>query len=120
LCHDREVSYDLAVWEGDRPADDEAAAEAYESLCEQFLESDEPLEPTARIRDYMSALVERYPFTAEDSPWAGSPIGDAAGPIAYLNLDLGRCAEVSAWAAEAATQHHLVCYDPQTESLRAG
>jgi hypothetical protein len=33
------VSYDLAVWDGDRPLDDDQAGSTYDELYERYLES---------------------------------------------------------------------------------
>ena len=40
------MTYDLAVWEGDRPASDELAGAAFEELCERYLESVGPRSAT--------------------------------------------------------------------------
>jgi hypothetical protein len=42
------VSYDLAIWDGDRPADDAAAYEEYEQLRERYMRSG-PVPPIPRI-----------------------------------------------------------------------
>ena len=49
------MSYGLAVWEGDPPADDRAAGDEFERLYERYVESDEPVEPTQRIAAYIKA-----------------------------------------------------------------
>lgn len=59
------MSYDLAVWEGDRPAND-AAAE-FEALYARFVESEESVEPTARIAAYVATLLDRYPDIDTDA-----------------------------------------------------
>jgi hypothetical protein len=49
------MSYDLAVWEGQRPADDEAATKFYtEQIIPQLEGRDprDPAPPTPRIRAY--------------------------------------------------------------------
>jgi hypothetical protein len=43
---DRRVSYDLAVWEGKSPSDDQAAGEMFASLYERYVESDDPQPPS--------------------------------------------------------------------------
>ncbi|MEU8438826.1 hypothetical protein AB0F18_39310 [Streptomyces sp. NPDC029216] len=77
------MSYDLAVWDGEQPLDDEAAGLAFDELFERYLESEEaavPLSP--RIDAYVNALIERYPEDGRDSPWASPPVIDeASGPI---------------------------------------
>jgi hypothetical protein len=124
------MSYDLAVWEGERPVDNEAATKFFrERIVPQLEEYDlsSPVPPTPRIRAYVETLLDRWPdievvgteVVNEDSPWSVSPLmGDAIGWFAYFPMQWGRAAEASAFAAEVAQQHGLVCYDPQSESLR--
>ena len=117
------MSYDLAVWEGDRPADDVAAAAEFQSLYERYIESGEPVEPTARIAAYVAALLDRYPDidtdAGADSPWSTGPLlSEASGPLVYFPMVWSRCDEVSAWAARLADEHGLNCYDPQKNQLR--
>jgi hypothetical protein len=38
-CDDALVSYGLAVWDGDRPLDDDQAGSTYDELYERYLES---------------------------------------------------------------------------------
>jgi hypothetical protein len=117
------MSYDLAVWEGDRPANDVAAAAELELLYSQYFESEEPVEPTPRIVAYLAALLARYPDigpdTGDNSPWASGPLlSEARGPLVYFPMVWSRCDEVSAWAAQLAADHALNCYDPQKDQLR--
>jgi hypothetical protein len=116
------VSYDLAVWEGQRPADDEAAGVIFEELYAHYIKSDIEVPPTERIRAYGEALLARYPDIDEDesSPWSTAPlIGEAVGPLMYFPMVYSRCDEVSAWAAQTAVEHGLVCFDPQLGRLRS-
>ena len=117
------MSYDLAVWEGDRPANDAAAATEFQALYARFVESEESVEPTARVAAYVAALLNRYPDidtdAGDDSPWSSGPLlSEASGPLVYFPMVWSRCDEVSAWAVELAEQHGLNCYDPQLERLR--
>ncbi len=117
------MSYDLAVWEGDRPANDVAAAAEFGALYTRFIGSEKSVEPTARIAGYVAALLDRYPDintdAGEESPWSTGPLlSEASGPLVYFPMVWSRCDEVSAWAAEVAEQHELNCYDPQMEQLR--
>jgi hypothetical protein len=118
VWHDRPASYDLAVWVGIRPSDDRAAGNMFESLFDRYLESGDIAQPADRIRAYVAALVQRYPDTGNSSPWSCTPVDEGAGPIVYLTMAWSRCEEVSAWAAQLAAQHDLVCYDPQMGRLR--
>ena len=117
------VSYDLAVWEGDRPSDDGAAALEFQRLYDRYVASDDPVEPTPRVTACVIALLDRYPdidaAAGEDSPWSTGPLmGEARGPLVYFPMVWSRSEEVSAWAADLAEQHQLNCYDPQREQLR--
>jgi hypothetical protein len=54
------VSYDLAVWAGDRPLDNHQAGSTYDELYERYLESDDVVvPPVPDIRAYVEALVAR-------------------------------------------------------------
>jgi len=55
------MSYDLAVWEGDRPADDAAARQEYLHLYDRYIDSRDLQPPTPRIAAYVRALLDRYP-----------------------------------------------------------
>ena len=118
------MTFDLAVWEGERPATDEAAAEIYEQLMDR-LEQGELEPPTERIRTYIAALLARWPDIdqegGEDSPWADSPlIENAFGSAIYFAMVWSRADEAGEFAARTAQQHGLVCYDPQSERLSFG
>ncbi|ROT31762.1 hypothetical protein [Micromonospora sp. HM5-17] len=116
------MSYDLAVWEGDRPADNAAALTTFEALYERYVTNGQ-IPPTPRIRAYVEALLERWIDLTEDdderSPWATGPlIKEASGPFIYFPMVYSRREEVSAGAARIAAEHGLVCFDPQLGLLR--
>jgi hypothetical protein len=116
------MSYDLAVWEGDMPSNDEEASAQYGALMDRMEAGgfDDPA-PTPRIRAYVEALLARWPDIdeSEDSPWASSPLmNEAIGPLVYFPMVFSRADEASQFAADMAHQHGLVCFDPQSESLR--
>jgi hypothetical protein len=117
------VTYDLAVWEGDPPADHAAARVEFERLYARYMGSGAHVEPTARIAGYVRALLDRFPDIGsdegEDSPWSSGPLmTEAHGPLLYFPMALGRADEVSAWAVQLAGVHGLNCYDPQLSKLR--
>lgn len=114
------MSYDLAVWDGDRPFDNRAAGSTYDELYDRYLESDQVVVPPAsRIVAYVKALVARYPDDDRSVVWASPPvIEEASGPIVYLLMSYGQAEEVSEYAAELAREYGLVCFDPQGECLR--
>lgn len=116
------MSYDLAVWEGPRPATEAEALATYRRIMDR-LESGPAAEPTPRIRAYVKALLHRWPDITEDggeeSPWADGPmIGNADGDAVYFAMVWSRCEEAGEFAAQLAAQHGLVCFDPQSERLR--
>ncbi|MGW0184620.1 hypothetical protein ACWDV7_02515 [Streptomyces sp. NPDC003362] len=115
------MSYDLAVWDSDRPLDNHQAGSTYDELYERYLESDDVVvPPTPRIVAYVEALVARYPDDVDRNVvWASPPVIDeASGPIVYLLMSYGKAEEVSEYPAELAREHGLVCFDPQSECLR--
>jgi hypothetical protein len=113
------MSYDLAVWGGELPRDEEAD-EVFDELFDRYLDSEDGLtEPSPRIEAYVEALAERYPDDVPASPWASPPVMDeASGPIVYLLMSYSRAEEVAEYAATLARELGLVCYDPQGETLR--
>ncbi|MER6687257.1 hypothetical protein [Streptomyces olivaceoviridis] len=114
------MSYDLAVWDGDRPLDDGQAGSTYDEFFERYLESDDVVvPPVPRIVAYVEALVARYPDAEGSGVWASPPvIEEASGPMVYLLMSYGRAEEVSEYASALAREHGLVCFDPQAERLR--
>lgn len=117
------MSYDLAVWDGERPSSDAAAADMLEQLMQagEANEFSEP--PSARIQAYVGALLERWPDLMDDdedqSPWASGPlIGNAFGNVIYFDLVWSKALEGSEFAVDLADRMGLVCYDPQAGSLR--
>jgi len=117
------MSYDLAVWEGERPADDEIALDVLGDLCGRYLEADVEHPPTTKITAYVAALLERWPDITEagveTSPWCAGPlIDDARGPIIYLPITRDAADETSAYAAALAGSMGLICFDPQLGRLR--
>lgn len=117
------VSYDLVVWEGAQPESDHEAAELYEQLMERRDSGVPDGEPSLRIRAYVEALLKRWPDITDDdghdSPWADGPLLDNAfGNAIYLSMTLSRAEKAAEYAARLARERGLVCYDPQTESLR--
>ena len=113
------MSFDLAVWEGERPASDADALREYERRMDA-LESGETEPPTPAIAAFVAALLERWPDLDDDeaSPWAGSPlIADASGSTFYTGMAWSRADEAGAFVAATARAHGLVCFDPQSERL---
>lgn len=113
------MSYDLAVWEGARPSSGAAAAK----LLDEMLTQNRRRPPVPAIRTYVEALLARYPDLDDDNedecPWADAPLmGNAAGSVFYFAMVFSKAEEASAFAADLAKQHGLVCFDPQLGTLR--
>src|SRR5215218_2943748 len=98
------MSVDLAVWEGEAPASDAEAGAVFEELYERYVESGEEVEPTDRVRQFVAALLARYPDLTEldddavdDSPWAdGPPLRNACRPFIYFGIVANEAAK-DAW-----------------------
>jgi len=114
------MSYDIAVWVGERPADDDAAAEEFEARADAS--EDDDLPPGPRIKAYVDALLQRFPEGSDEGVWAGEPLLDeAGGDFLYLTLIVGnRLDDVVRHAGELARRHGLVAYDPQLECVLEG
>jgi hypothetical protein len=117
------VSYDLAVWEGLQPDTDDAAAAAFEDLCDRYLQAEARHEPTQKINQYVESLLIRWPDISDDagacSPWASAPlIDEAIGPIVHFPMVFSQAAEAAGFAATLAWAQGLVCFDTQHGQLR--
>lgn len=110
------MSYDIAVWVGQRPQGD-AAAEEFEARADASEEDESP--PGPLIKQYVSELLSRYPEDQDDGVWAMEPVlDDEGGDFLYLTLTVSdRLDDVVALAGDLAKRHGLVAYDPQTEQL---
>jgi hypothetical protein len=115
------MSYDVAIWDGDRPTGDEEASALFDTLIDAF--EDDPKPPSATISAFMDDVLGLWPdedSERDDFPWAVAPVmpESASGDTAYLNLTLHE--EVDAMVADivrVARQHGLHVYDPQREEL---
>ncbi|MBO3744205.1 hypothetical protein [Actinoplanes flavus] len=117
------MTYDLAVWEGDPPADRAAARVEFERLYARYIGSGHHFEPAARIAGYVRALLDRFPDIGSDegadNPWAGgSLMSMVRGPLLCIPIVSGRADEISVWAVQLAGVHGLNCYDPRLNQLR--
>ncbi|WP_130504330.1 hypothetical protein [Blastococcus saxobsidens] len=115
------MSYDVAVWAGPRPADDEAAAEQFELFVE-VLDDDEPPAPSSAMVAFLEDLLSVLPALDESedprSPWATGPEpGDVSGDFAYLTMTYPGAEAALDTVAAVARRHGLVCFDPQDERL---
>jgi hypothetical protein len=115
------MSYDIAVWEGEPPADDAAAQSTFRALYEQYAKRGYPTPPTGRIAEFAAILVEQWPDTEEafdESPWVAAPLlSEASGPFMYFAMSYSRASEAAPFAAATAALLGLVCFDPQAGCL---
>ncbi|WP_327359987.1 hypothetical protein [Streptomyces sp. NBC_01296] len=117
------MSYDLAVWEGERPADDKTAGRVFNVLHDCYLDGEAVEPPSERIAAYVAALLDRWCDITEDeeetSPWSVGPlIESASGPLMYFGMGWSRAEEASGYAADLADSMGLVCFDVQENRLR--
>lgn len=117
------MSYNLAVWQGQRPNTDAEAMQTFEALFEQYQQAEQFPEPTPAIRRYVEALLAKYPDLDDDNedecPWSDAPLIDnATGPIFYFGMVFSQAETASSFAASLAKAHGLVCFDPQSNKLR--
>ncbi|WP_331743192.1 hypothetical protein OG239_43265 (plasmid) [Streptomyces sp. NBC_00868] len=117
------MSYDLAVWEGERPADDKSARRSFNDLYDRYLDGDIEEPPSERITAYVAALLERWCDITEDEdetpPWSVGPlIAGASGPVIYFGMAWSRAEDASAYAAGLADSMGLLCFDVQQDRLR--
>lgn len=114
------MTYVLAVWDGEMPADNERAAKDYERLIEQT--EDREIPPAPKIRRYAEALLGQWPDITEeggeDSPWSDGPLmNDATGPLLVFGLGTSFGEEPFAYCRDLAREHGLVFFDPESEEL---
>jgi hypothetical protein len=120
------VSYDFAVWEGERPQTSEQAGDVFSGLYEQYvIGGKSPARP--KVVAFVTSLLTEYPDLTEldddhvdESPWSDGPlIGNASGPLFYFGVVPSRAEEMRPFVGTRAREHGLVCFDPQTEELLA-
>jgi hypothetical protein len=119
------MSYDLAVWEGARPATDIKALQLFHRLYDNFMDSGEFVQASPQIQSYVAKLLDRWPEIDAQSevdkscPWVHRPlIHHASGPLIYFAIRSSRAFDVVPYAAQLATDNGLVCFDPQAGELR--
>lgn len=118
------MSYNLAVWEGEHPRDDEHAVDVFEALRSLY-SGDDPVPPTPGIKRYVQAMQARWPGPTakpdDPSPFAsGSLIDNVSGPLIFFGIRQEVVIEVGSDAAYVARLLGLVCYDPQHKRLITG
>lgn len=106
------MSFDLYVFDGDVPDDEETIGE--------WMEDDSrwgaPLTP--RLAEFVADLERRYPGLDDDSdnaPWASWPLAQAMvdGRCCGFNIAWSRAEAMSTEMRALAAKHGLTLYDPQ-------
>jgi hypothetical protein len=117
------LSFDLAIWVGDRPASDQEARRTFDRLmAEGERETSEGIRPKpdprlARcVREITGSYSDGLLGLIFGSIWADMPV-TPHGSIVYMNLAWGVKTKVLDFIARTAAKHGLVCYDPQTSRV---
>jgi hypothetical protein len=111
------VSYVLAVWDGDMPADNAQAAIEYQRLIE--LTEDREIPPTPKVRRYVQALLTRWPEEGDEArPWSDGPLmNNATGPLFEFGLSTFLGEQPFVYCQDLAREHGLVLFDLESEEL---
>src|ERR1700753_3578905 len=111
------MSYDLAIWVGEPPADDAAATREYDARADAAEANPRPTDD--RYSGFVEALLERFPEDSDDGVWAVEPVlEDEAGDFLCLTMTVSdHLDDVVDHAAALAGGYGLVVYDPQRECL---
>ena len=107
------MSFDLAIWAGEKPSTDEAALETFQMLMETYEEEERQDTPDDRLVALTAEITRKYPDDDSGAVWAFTPL-KPNGPLLHLNLRWGTSDEVLDFIVAAATRHGLVCFDPQS------
>jgi hypothetical protein len=107
------VSFDLAIWVGEKPADNTEALRTFQRLTSS-VEGTEPPDPL--LRACKREITGRYPDDLRGllpgSIWASAPL-DVHGPQLYMNLRWDVSDEALDFISRTAAKHGLVRFDPQ-------
>jgi len=119
------MSYDLAVWVGDAPESDAAALVAYTTRMDSMdaaIESVAAADPHPRLLAFADALLGRYPDLDDgddDTPWADAALkNNIVADVFYFAMAHRRADAAIPYVVDTAEAAGLVCFDPQTETLR--
>lgn len=117
------MGYQIAVWEGKRPADDTAGSHECQSMLQRHLIND-PQPPTPRIRQFVEALRATWTDDPSDPHWETSPwkcvpaFSEVSGPVILLDLALEVGVIAGIVVAATAEEHGLVAFDLMVGMLR--
>jgi hypothetical protein len=108
------MSFDLAIWVGEKPGSDQEAHETFDRLMRTFDGTDVPPDP--RLLKCKKEITGHYPddWRAHliGCVWTSIPL-TPHGSILIMNLTWGVSDAVLDHIARTAEKHGLVCYDLQ-------
>jgi hypothetical protein len=111
------MSFDLAVWAGDRPVDDEAAVAAVARW-----DASPGAAAAPELLDFLDDLTGLFPVPGDEDdpahPWSVWPLdGAVVGDGAYLPIRWDRTAQAVPLVVARARARGLHCFDPQDQLL---
>ena len=119
------MSYDLAVWAGPAPGDAAAAGAEFTRRYGARIPGT-PVAPA--IAALVVALTDRFRDLTDladdeidvvDTPWADGPlISNASGDFFYFSMTFSGAEAHLEAVVGIVRAHNLVCFDPQTGSVR--
>jgi hypothetical protein len=103
------MSFDLGIWEADRPPELKEARRRYEQLCRG---EDPSHAPSSAVSGLLQECSTRWKVRADDS---SGPFTTKRTPTGLLiQIDPEEATEMYAEWSELAERHGLVLYDPQS------
>ncbi|HLK57117.1 MAG TPA: hypothetical protein VKU00_11160 [Chthonomonadaceae bacterium] len=120
------MSFDLAIWSSNRPLTAAETYPIYAALCDNDLSLLTPApNGNEAIAAFLDGLGQTYPdldtvpvSELKNCPWAfGFWPELLPRPCQFLHISWPWVAEVAPFVIHLAVKHHLVCYDPQTETI---
>jgi len=114
------MSFDLAVWDADRPVRTGEAERRYTQMCEG---QDPAGASSHRVTAFVEECERRWPGDSDEdldaSPWASWPLTAQRTPCGFVaNIRWGAAAGMFGEWAEMAERHGLVLYDPQSSVVK--
>ncbi|WP_309134107.1 hypothetical protein [Cellulomonas sp.] len=110
------MSFDLAFWRQDPPPSPDAAFHIYDRLTEG---ETGVVGADLAVERFRAAVLESFgdldDETADSSPWA-SPVY-ATDECVILTISGSRSAELAPRLTRMASEHGLVVYDPQNDTV---
>lgn len=88
------------------------------------LDADPDAVPDPALLTFADELLSRWPDVPDDedddeeTPWADAPLkNNVVGDVFYFSMVHSQAVAAMPFIVECATNHGLVCFDPQAEQL---